>query len=193
MAFSEIDRNLLQRCLARQPHAWEDLVDRFLGLVVHVVNHTARSRSIGIGPQDLEDLSADVFAALLADDMAVLRRFRGQSSLATYLTVVARRIVVRDLLKRRIIPNASDTSEIDRYADAGPSAVDRISDRDLVERLLEELDGGEAEVVRLFHLDGKSYDEISRETGIPENSIGPTLSRARARMQRAGLKTTANS
>jgi RNA polymerase sigma-70 factor (ECF subfamily) len=113
--------------------------------------------------------------------------------LATYLTVVARRIVVRDLLKRRIIPNASDTSEIDRYADAGPSAVDRISDRDLVERLLEELDGGEAEVVRLFHLDGKSYDEISRETGIPENSIGPTLSRARARMQRAGLKTTANS
>ena len=33
----------------------------------------------------------------------MLRHFRGESSLATYLTVVARRIVVRELLKRRTI------------------------------------------------------------------------------------------
>ena len=30
MALSEIDRNLLQRCLARKPRAWEDFVDRFM-------------------------------------------------------------------------------------------------------------------------------------------------------------------
>jgi len=45
VALSEIDRNLLQRCLARKPRAWEDFVDRFMGLVVHVVNHSAQSRS----------------------------------------------------------------------------------------------------------------------------------------------------
>ncbi len=42
MALSEIDRNLLDRCLQRKPRAWEDFVDRFMGLVVHVVSHTAR-------------------------------------------------------------------------------------------------------------------------------------------------------
>ena len=33
MALSDIDRKLLQRCLAREPRAWEDFVDRFLGLM----------------------------------------------------------------------------------------------------------------------------------------------------------------
>lgn len=187
MAFSDIDRQLLQRCLARQPRAWEDFVDRFLGLVVHVVNHTTHSRSIGISAQDREDLAAEVFAALLADDFAVMRRFRGQSSLATYLTVVARRVAVRELLKRRIIPNPSDTGEIDQVADQAESVEERLANREEVERMLDELHGEEADVVRLYHLEGKSYDEISRQTGVPTGSVGPTLSRARARLRRQGL------
>jgi RNA polymerase sigma-70 factor (ECF subfamily) len=187
VAFSDIDRQLLQRCLSRQPRAWEDFVDRFLGLVVHVVTHTTNSRSIAIAPQDLEDLSSEVFTALLADDFAVLRRFRGQSSLATYLTVIARRVVVRELLKRRIIPNVSDTSEIDQVADGGESVEERLSNREEVERLLDELQGEEADVVRLYHLEGKSYDEISRQIGVPTGSVGPTLSRARAKMRQQGL------
>ena len=181
MAFSEIDRQLLQRCFARQPRAWEDFVDRFLGLVVHVVNHTTHSRSIAIAPQDLEDLSSEVFAALLSDDFAVLRRFRGQSSLATYLTVISRRVVVRELLKRRIVPNVSDTGEIDQVADEGDSVEERLANREEVERLLDELHGEEADVVRLYHLEGKSYDEISRQIGVPTNSVGPTLTRAAPR------------
>jgi RNA polymerase sigma-70 factor, ECF subfamily len=187
VAFSEIDRQLLQRCLARQPRAWEDFVDRFLGLVIHVVNHTTHSRSIAIGAQDLEDLSAEVFAALLADDFAVLRRFRGQSSLATYLTVVARRVVVRELLKRRIVPNVADTGDIEDVAGGGDSVEERLANREEVERLLDELHGEEADVVRLYHLEGKSYDEISRQTGVPSNSVGPTLTRARAKMRRQGM------
>ncbi|MEX2175554.1 MAG: sigma-70 family RNA polymerase sigma factor [Pirellulaceae bacterium] len=191
MAFSDIDRQLLQRCLARQPRAWEDFVDRFLGLVVHVVNHTAQTRSIAITSPDREDLVADVFTALLADDFAALRRFRGQSSLATYLTVIARRVVVRELLKRRIIPNLSDTSEIDDVPDEQESVEQRLSNREEVERLLDDLEGDEANVVRLYHLEGKSYDEISRQTGVPANSVGPMLSRARAKLRQHGLDTAA--
>ena len=44
----------------------------------------------------------------------------------------------------------------------------------------------EAQVVRLFHLEGKSYQEISSAIGMPENSIGPILSRARNKLRRAG-------
>jgi len=192
VAFSDIDRQLLQRCLARQPRAWEDFVDRFLGLVVHVVNHTAESRSIGIAAQDREDLVAEMFTALLADDFAVLRRFRGQSSLATYLTVVARRVVVRELLKRRIVPNQADTSDIDQVAGRDESVEERLANREEVERMLDELHGEEADIVRLYHLEGKSYDEISRQTGVPTNSVGPTLSRARAKLRRQGMGTAAS-
>ena len=100
MALSEIDRNLLERCLQRKPRAWEDFVDRFMGLVLHVVNHTARARSVRLTPADRDDLCAEVFLATIKNEFALLRNFRGSSSLATYLTVVARRIVVKELLSR---------------------------------------------------------------------------------------------
>ena len=52
VALSEIDRSLLDRCLSRKARAWEDFVDRFMGLVVHVINHTAQCRSINLSAAD---------------------------------------------------------------------------------------------------------------------------------------------
>jgi RNA polymerase sigma-70 factor (ECF subfamily) len=186
VALSEIDKQLIDRCLAHHPSAWEDFVDRFLGLVVHVINHVGDSRSLHLTEQDREDFAAEVFVGILSDNFAVLRRFRGNSSLATYLTVIARRIVVRELLKRKIVPHPAHNHEVDHVADGAASAEERIASREEVDRLLEELSPDDADVVRLYHLDGKSYHEISQDLGIPENSIGPTLSRARARMRMAG-------
>ncbi len=188
MGLSDIDRKLLQRCLERQPGAWEDFVDRFLGLVVHVINHTAQSRSILPTPADVEDLASDVFLAIISDDFATLRHFRGESSLATYLTVVARRIVVRELLKRRSAASLWSVTDHERHrADDRQTFEERISNRDEVERLLQSLDSPDADVVRLYHLEGKSYREISSQVGMPENSVGPTLSRAREKMRQTGM------
>jgi len=192
VALSDVDRQLLQRCLARQPRAWEDFVDRFLGLVLHVVHHTGQCRSIAISQHDLEDLASDVFVAILADDYAVLRRFRGQSSLATYLTVVARRVVVKELLRRRIVPNNGEHGDLDQVEDHAPGVEERLSNLDEVHRFLAELDGDEADIVRLYHLEGKSYQEISQDLSIPENSIGPALSRARTKMRRASVDAAAS-
>ena len=63
----------------------------------------------------------------------------------------------------------------------------RIEDADEVRRLLEGLQGTEAQVVRMYHLEAKNYYEISVAVGLSENSIGPILSRARAKMRGAGL------
>jgi RNA polymerase sigma-70 factor (ECF subfamily) len=63
----------------------------------------------------------------------------------------------------------------------------RISDQEEVERLLAGLKETEAAVIRMFHLEGKSYQEISAQVGVPENSIGPILSRARSKMRRASV------
>ena len=179
MALSPVDRDLLDRCLTAKPRAWEDFVDRFLGLVIHVINHSAQSRAIRLTPQDIEDLTADVFLAIVVNDFAVLKRFRGESSLATYLTVVSRRIVVRELLKRKPGEELPDETGDGAYA----LAEQRIIDRDEVDRLLDGLSGAEAEIVRLYHLDGRSYQEISSALGVPENSVGPALSRARAKLR----------
>ncbi len=182
MALSDIDRNLLDRCLNGKPRAWEDFVDRFMGLVVHVINHTAQCRSIRLSANDREDLAADVFTAIVDNDLAVLRHFRGKSSLATYLTVIARRVVVRKLVERHTAVPLGDMVAQAASDESGP--IQRIADQEEVGRLLGELRGSEAAVVRMYHLEGKSYQEISRTVGMPENSVGPLLSRARAKLRR---------
>ena len=179
MALSDIDRNLIDRCLSHKPHAWEDFVDRFMGLVIHVVNYTAMNRSLRLSTADREDLVAEVFFTLVDSDLAVLRHFRGDSSLATYLTVVARRVVVRKLVHAA---HAAGPLHEDLPAD-GTHPEARLEDRDEVAQLLDSLNGTEAEVVRMYHLEGKSYGEISQAIDMPENSIGPLLSRARTKLR----------
>src|SRR3954454_22293028 len=185
VALSEIDRSLLDRCLSRKARAWEDFVDRFMGLVVHVINHTAQSRSINLSSADREDLASEVFLAIIDNDMAALRHFRGKSSLATYLTVIACRVVVRKLVDGHSSVPLGDMVARAESEEFEPEQ--RIADREEVGRLLGELQGSEAAVVRMYHLEAKTYQEISRSTGMAENSVGPTLSRARAKMRpRAG-------
>ena len=100
MALTNLDRELLRHCLTKQPGAWNDFVDRFLGLIYHVVQHTAHLRSATLRPEDTEDLAAEILLQIVERDYAVLRQFRGQSSLASYLTVIARRICVQQLSQR---------------------------------------------------------------------------------------------
>lgn len=193
MALSDIDRDLLERCIARKPRAWEDFVDRYLGLVVHVVNHSARSRSLRISPEDREDLCAQILLEIIKDDFAALRHFRRQASLATYLAVIARRVVVRELLRRRAQQVAATGAAQAAAQDeaAKPEMVERIADREEVERLLGELSDQEQQAVRLYHLESKSYREIAAEMSIPENSVGSLLSRSRDKMRQAAERAAA--
>jgi len=191
VALTEIDRELLNRCLASEPDSWKDLVDRFLGLFIHVVQHTAHARSVRLNPEDVDDLCAEVFLALLDRNYAVLRAFRGEASLATYLTVVARRVIVREMARRRMAEALGHVNAHQAALDMVGTdrlEVQRIDDSDEVQKMLVGLPDMEAKIVRQYHIEGRSYREISSGLGVPENSIGPTLSRARARLRGSEVK-----
>jgi RNA polymerase sigma-70 factor (ECF subfamily) len=186
LALSSTDRELIDGLLIGDREAWPAFVDRFLGLVSHVVNHAADCRGVQLTSSDREDLVSDVFVAVLDRDMAVLRRFQRRSSLATYLAVIARRVVVRKLMQRAgQDPGAGAPPDALNNQPAGdPPVEQRVADQDQVTEMLGGLPENEARVVRMFHLEGHSYHEISRRTGVPENTIGPVLSRARSRMRK---------
>jgi RNA polymerase sigma-70 factor (ECF subfamily) len=187
VALTNIDRDLVKRCLAKQPGAWNDFVDRFLGLIYHVVQHTAHLRSAPIKPEDTEDLAAEVLLQLVANDYAVLRQFRGNSSLATYLTVIARRICVHELARRqaaREVQPAGATHPEPAEMEAEDNRKAGLEQLEEVERLLGKLPSREREVVRLHYIEGRSYEEIATDLNIPVNSIGPILSRARKKLRK---------
>ena len=191
MPLLEDDRILLSRCLDREPGGWKAFVDRFAGLFVQVIQHTAHSRSISLSPHDVDDLSADVFLALLANNSDVLRRFRGDSTLKTYLTIVCRRIVVHEMIRRRMAEELGHVktsgSALERAHVGEGDASTRIENRELVQRMLEGLNETEAAIVRQFHMEGRTYHEIAKGLGIAENSIGPILTRSREKLRNASL------
>ncbi len=190
VALTNLDRDLLKRCLAHQPGAWNDFVDRFLGLIYHVVHHTAHLRSAPLRPEDTEDLAAEVLLQIVAHDYAVLRQFRGNSSLATYLTVIARRICVHELSRRsagrEVQPGPAhpDLNEVE--ADDLPRTPG-LESLEEVEKLLSKLPGREREVVRLHYIEGRSYEEISTELKFRSTASAPSCrapARSCVRMQR---------
>ena len=100
MPLSDIDRKLIDRCLGKEPGAWNDFVDRYLGLIYHVIHHVAHARSKTVSQADMEDIAAEILLKIVDDDYDILRRYKGISSLPTYLTVIARRICVKEIIKR---------------------------------------------------------------------------------------------
>lgn len=193
MALTPVDRDLLQRCLTKQPGSWNDFVDRFLPLVYHAIHYTSYLRSARLFPEDVEDIAAEVLLQIVADDYKVLRQFKGQSSLATYLTVIARRICIHELNRRQQVREAIRRGDIkapEEPIDDTPLAQKGMESLEEVERLLRKLSGQDREIVRQFYLEGRTYEEISTELGLPVNTIGAKLSRARAKLREYHKSTT---
>lgn len=181
------DRELIKRCLHHEPGSWNDFVDRFLGLVYHVVQHTADMRSFPLQPEDKEDIAAHVLLELVKHDYAALRQFKGKSSLASYLTVIARRTCVNELATRAQIKDKEGGPKPNEHIqDAKLNSKPKPGGQELLEevgKLLKKLPSRERAVVRLFYLEGRSYEEISTELGVPVNSIGAILARARKKLR----------
>lgn len=187
MALTDLDRSLLARCQKRDGNAWREFVDRFVGLFVHVIHHSANSRSVKLSESDVDDLCAEILVAILKDDFAILKRFRGESSLATYLTVISRRIAVREIIQRRLSEALGHVKShvVSMQAPRTDlTEIARIDNREIIQQMLGGLPEQDATIVRLFHLEGKSYRAISEQLNLPENSIGPILTRARERLRK---------
>lgn len=186
MTFPDVDRELVRACLDGAPGAWEAFVGRFARLLDHVVRSTCSQQRRQASAVQCEDLVSEIFLEILRNDAAVLRGFAGRSSLAAYLAVIARRVVVRKLHRIPVAPagHVMENAGSTRGSSADPAAA--AARKEQIEGMLSQLDDSEALLVRLHHIEARSYGEISRLTGLPLGSIGPALSKAREKLRRAG-------
>jgi RNA polymerase sigma-70 factor (ECF subfamily) len=173
---SDVDRKLLAHCFQRRLFAWESFVDRYLMLTVFVVRQTALRRQFDLTDDEVFELVSDVFLTLIRNDFELLRRFRGKSSLATYLTVLTRRVVVRKLLRMRR-PARSPLHETLRR-DSLESSLPRELDVVNVESLLRDLDPTQAAIVRMYHLERKSLAQIAESTNLTKEAVREQLTYA---------------
>jgi RNA polymerase sigma-70 factor (ECF subfamily) len=189
-ATRQADFALVQRLVRREAGAWQTLVLRFERLVLARASATARELNQALADADAEDLCAEVFSRLVADDFAALRRFEGRCTLSTWLSVITRRIVARRLAAMRTDPARNSLGErsLDALAVTGSpepwAALIQAEDRTRLAEGIAELAARHQELARLHYIEGCSYREISQRLAMPMNSIGPTLARIHEKLRK---------
>ncbi len=185
MAGTETERQLVLACVRGDAAAWDRFHARFWPVVAR-----AAQRALGEGHDGarVDDVVGDVFALLLADERAVLARFEGRSSIATWLRVLTRRQVGRQLRRRAAGPLEEPGAVVANDPAPGEAATARELSR-LVAEQLEGLAPRDRLALRLFYDGARSYEEVARALDLPVARIGTLLARARARLAKAlGLR-----
>jgi RNA polymerase sigma-70 factor (ECF subfamily) len=183
------DRLLVERLVRGDAAAWQAFVETHGRLVRSRVADVASSFGRSEDESAIDDATAEVFAVLLGNNAAALRAFAGRSSLSTYVAVIATRSATRGFGRRFPIASSESQTEVAQMA-CDQTVTDPASELIKAERthrlqaLLGQLPEKQRHVVSLFHLQEKSYAEISEDLDMPIGSIGPTLRRAEAKLRK---------
>lgn len=184
----EDERDLVRACVGGDPQAWRRLHARFEPVVLRAAERALARLGADDPAERARDVAADVFADLLADERAALRRFEGRASLATWLTVVARRRAARSLRRR-----APGTLEEPAAVPAQDPTPDDLAQRRelgrVFDRHLQALAPRDRLALQLFYEGDQSYRDVAAALDVPLNRMGTLLARARQRLARAlGLR-----
>ncbi len=184
-AESADDLALIEALVRHDDGAWSRFVHGCQRLILSRVLQTLRQ----CGHQDdhafAEDICADIFAMLLADDCEQLRRFEGRSKLSTWLAVIARRVTLRRLSQHRA---AAPTSLTHTPIDEVASTADTLKtlQREEAAHLhtaMQRLSETDQAVLRSFYFEHQSYTQIADQLDVSVNTVGPKLHRAQQRLK----------
>jgi len=165
--------------------AWEQLVRRYSRLVRSIAAEFRLQES------DAADVAQNTWLRLLAYGGTI----RDPEKLGSWLATTARREA--SALLRRSRPEVAAESAGDGIAAGDPSPEDVVVAAETlaaVRRAACELNDRQRLLVNaLFYQSPISYDEVSRRTGVPVGSIGPTRIRTLKRLHRtlAGMELAA--
>ncbi|HEU0122669.1 MAG TPA: sigma-70 family RNA polymerase sigma factor [Bryobacteraceae bacterium] len=179
----DLDTQLVERCLAGDEGAWEDLVK----------THTRRVYSICyrfIGKDsEAQDLTQDVFLRLFR----TLKSFRaGEGSFTVWLSRMTRNLLIdnyRRTRQERVTDSIEDQLPMleERSLGAGSRADGILAGREaseLLQAALQRLSPELRETVILRDLEELEYKEIAETLGVPEGTVKSRLNRGRAELAR---------
>lgn len=178
-----MEDDLQQRLEARQyREAFELLVERFKDKVFRLAFSMMRNET------QAEDLAQDVFVRI----WKALPGYHGGASLSTWIYTITRNTCLTELKKRAIRPTVSlHEPEMEAAADriASLQSTDGEAGAEMdVEALLAELPEKYRQVIMLFYLDQKAYEEVAAMLGIPLVPVKTLLFRAKKELLKIGIR-----
>jgi len=200
------DASLLNRLLVHDQSAWRDLVARYAPLLHAIACRTCRNYGHRPTTAEIEDMVAEVWVNLLENEMHLIRQMIEHGKVLPTLHVLTRHRTIDALRRRRKIPipvedivqltNARTGSDYrgayrsDNNGDDDTPEPMTAAEFSMLKQAVDALTDRQRTVLRLTYLHGRKHREIAELTGMPQNSVGPTLHRA---IQRLRAAATANS
>lgn len=178
----DLETRLVERCLAGDETAWEDLVKAYAKRVYSICyRFTGREA-------EAQDLTQDVFLRVFK----TLKTFRaGEGSFTVWLTRLARNLLI-DHYRRTKLERATDSIEDQLPVLEERSAVSARTDgmlagreaSELLQLALQKLSPELRETVILRDLEELEYREIAQILNVPEGTVKSRLNRGRAELAR---------
>jgi RNA polymerase sigma factor (sigma-70 family) len=157
--------------------AWEELVDRYSGLVWSV------ARSFRMNESDAGDVSQTTWLRLLEHISSI----RQPELVGSWLATTARRESLRLLARNQRLVPSSPALEVDQADETLPPLDAQLiaeDERLLTRRAVEGLPAHWQDLVNLLASDpSPSYAEVAAHLGMPIGSIGPTRGRCLRRLR----------
>ncbi len=180
--FLDADNQLVERCLAGEQAAWEDLVKV----------HSRRVYSICYrftgADQEAQDLTQEVFLRVFRS----LKSFRaGEGSFTVWLARLSRNLLI-DHYRRTRLERATDSIEeqlpvLEEKTAMAARTEGMVAGREaseLLQAALQKLSPELRETVILRDLEELEYREIAQVLNIPEGTVKSRLNRGRAELAR---------
>ncbi len=127
--------------------------------------------------EEVDEIGQQVFIRFYE----ALPKFRGDSSVKTYLTRIAINLSLNELKRRK--RRFSFFRPIDDAVGQTSNNAEPTTDAELIEQALKRLPNGMREVVVLRLVSGYSTEETAQTLGIPEGTVLSRLSLARKQLQ----------
>lgn len=168
------DAELVEQILNGNNNAFGYLVAKHQRLVLHVVGRIVQRED------EVEDICQEVFIKVFR----MLKRFRGDSKLSTWIAKIAYNTSISYIKKqaRRGEKSYDDQPELLRFEKEGADNQDEVEKEEIKRYLMKEIESlpvNYRTLITLFYIEEFSYKEIEEITEMPEGTIKSYLSRAR--------------
>jgi RNA polymerase sigma factor (sigma-70 family) len=168
---TEVDAELIHRCIRGEEDAWTHLVNRYERLIFSIALSICRDR----------DVAADILQQVCLELYQRLDEVRNLSSLTAWVATVSRRKTYSHLRSVRPAESLSDDTPV-----SASNIFANIERQHELQRALATLSDRNRRLMELLYMssEGCSYEEISRKLGIPVASIGPTRIRCLKKLKK---------
>jgi RNA polymerase sigma factor (sigma-70 family) len=163
MALTITDAELVQRCRAGDPEAWNQLVERFSRYVYAICTQAFR-----LPPADAEDVFQEVFTRIYTR----LDTLRDDSALRPWIGQLTRRLCLDSIAASGRMQPVAEVEPTSREL-----TLDELEDAFAVREAIRELSEPCQEMLDRFFSRDESYRTISRDLDLPSGTIASRISR----------------